>query len=146
MAKGFQVKFSVPELQQAMDKISAYDGRTAGKIEEAVSASTKAISKGAKQRVPVRSGKLKKSIGSRFDKKTVAGYVSAKTPYAHLVEFGAKTRTITSKSPMMIDENGIRRFAMSAKIPKRNEKPYMRPAFEDERPNLIKNITQAVKP
>ena len=146
MAKGFQVKFSVPELQQAMNKMSAYDGRTAGKIEDAVSTSTKAISKGAKQRAPVRSGKLKKSISSRFDKKTITGYVSAKTPYAHLVEFGAKARIITSKSTMMIDENGIRRFAMSAKIPKRNERPYMRPAFEAERGNLVKNITQAVQP
>jgi HK97 gp10 family phage protein len=119
---GFQVNFKVPELKDALSKLSAYDSKTAAKIEDAVSTSTKAIARGARKRVPIRTGDLKKSVTSRFDKNRVVGTVAAREPYAHLVEFG-------HKGPAPAGEH-----------------PYMRPAFEDERPNLVRNIAQAVKP
>jgi HK97 gp10 family phage protein len=129
VSRSFRVNFSVPELKQAMDNISAYDGRATGKIENAVSRATKNISKGARQRVPVASGELKKSIRSRFDKKSVTGYVSAKQYYSHMIEFGTKPHTIG---------NG--------QHPGTAARPYMRPAFEAEKPNLIRDIENAVKP
>jgi HK97 gp10 family phage protein len=119
---GFYVSFKVPELNEALSKLSAYDGKTAQKIEKAVSDSTKAISKGASRRVPIRTGDLKKNVTSRFDKNRVVGTVAAREPYAHLVEFG-------HKGPAPAGEH-----------------PFLRPAFEEERPNLVRNITQAVKP
>lgn len=125
MGRGFRVNFSVPELQTATQNLSAYDGRIAGKIEDAVSTATKNISTGARQRVPVRSGDLKKSIRSRFDKKSITGYVSAKQYYAHMIEFGVKA-------------------CPSKNIPARPAKPYMKPSFEAEKPKLINDIKQAV--
>ncbi len=129
MGRGFRVNFSVPELQQAVDKLSAYNGRAAARVEDAVSKATKNISKGAKSRVRVRTGKLKKSITSRFDKKSITGYVAAKTPYAHLIEFGARVHD----APPPFGKSWT------------TESPYMRPAFEQEKPTLIREITQAVK-
>ncbi|MPM69780.1 hypothetical protein SDC9_116728 [bioreactor metagenome] len=130
MGRGFRVNFSVPELQIALNQLSAYDGKTAAKIEDAVSRSTKNISKGAKSRVRVRTGKLKKSISSRFDKKSITGYVAAKTSYAHLIEFGAKVHN--ARPPFM-----------KSWTP---ESPYMRPSYEQEKPVLIRDIEKAVKP
>ncbi|HBR33188.1 MAG TPA: hypothetical protein DD734_01030, partial [Firmicutes bacterium] len=108
MSRGFRVYFDVPELEQTLGQLKAYDGKTALKVEEAVSASTKNIAKGARQRVPVRSGKLKKSIRSRFDKRAVTGYVQARQPHAHLVEFGAKGATVgpDSKKALKIPWSG----------------------------------------
>ena len=133
MARGFRVNFSVPEVKQTLNSISAFNARAALKIEDAVSKSTKAIRAGAARRVRRRTGALKKAIRSRFDKKSVIGYVSAKQPYAHLIEFGAKPhpakdprtgRPYTSYTPEM---------------------PFMRPAYEEEKPNLIRNLKEAVR-
>lgn len=153
MSRGFRINFSVPELSKTLSQISAYDGKTAIKIENAVRGSTKNICSGAKKRVPVRTGALKKSISSQFDQRTVTGYVAARKPHAHLVEFGAraaKTVPDTKKALKIPWLGGMgvggTYFAKSANIPARRERPYMRPAFEDEKPNLIRKIKEAVKP
>lgn len=144
---GFRINFSVPELSQTLNQISAYDGKTAMKIENVVQKSTHNIRDGAKQRVPVRSGDLKKSISARFDSRTITGYVAARKPYAHLVEFGAKGGTVKPKIKKALTVPGSETgFATRAKIPQRREHPFMRPAFENEKANLIKGLKEAVKP
>ncbi|HPT88466.1 MAG TPA: HK97 gp10 family phage protein [Bacillota bacterium] len=151
---GFRVNFSVPELSETLQQINKYNSQTAYKIEQQVSKSTKAIGRGAKQRVPVLSGDLKKSISTRFDAKTITGYIAARQPYAHLVEFGAKatvTKPTRQRKALKIPWQGGfgvggMYYAAKADIPQRRERPFMRPAFEDEKPNLIKGIKEAVKP
>ena len=146
--RGFYVDFKVPELEQELAKIGAYDTKTAARVEEAISTSTKNVAVGAKRRVAVRTGKLKKSIRASFNQKTMTGIVAAKAPYAHLIEFGAKPRTVkpNKQKALAIDEFGLRRYAKEARIPARVERPYLRPAFEEEKPNLIKNVKDAVNP
>lgn len=148
MANSFRVSMSVPEIGQTLNQIGLYDRKAALAVEQAVQSSTKAIGAGARQRVPVRSGALKKKIATRFENKGVTGIVAAKTPYAHLVEFGAKAVVIkpVNKKAMRIDENGIRRFATEVHVPQRAERPFLRPAFEDEKPALLKNLAKAVQP
>jgi HK97 gp10 family phage protein len=151
--RGFQINFSVPELGEAIRKVGAYDTKTAQKIENQVNKSTKNIANGARRRVPVRSGYLKKHISSRFDARSITGYVAAKAPHAHLVEFGAKAshEKPDRKKALKIPWHGGmgvggEYYAKSADIPARREHPYMRPAFEDEKPNLIRGVKEAVKP
>jgi HK97 gp10 family phage protein len=141
--RGFQVNFSVPELGEVLQKISAYDGKSRIRIEKAVEDSTKAIKEGAQSRVREKSGRLKKHITNRFNQKQCTGYVSAQTPYAHLVEFGHEGGMVKpyAKKALTIGDG----FAASANIPKVDEHPFMRPAFENEKPNLIKNIKEAVR-
>ena len=148
MSRGFRVNMSVPEIGKTLDQLSVYDGKARLRVEQTIQQSTKAIGAGAKQRVPVRSGKLKKKIGTRFEKRGATGVVAAKTPYAHLVEFGAKAAVVkpVNKKAMRIDANGIRRFATEVSIPARAERPFLRPAFENEKPTLIRNLAEAVKP
>lgn len=145
--RGFYVNFKVPEIAQALKQIDNYDGKTRLKVEEAVSTSTKAIRKGAIKRIRSATGYLKKHTVSNFIKKDIVGAIRAKAPHAHLVEFGARAATTKPKKEkaLTIDEFGLRRYAKVAKIPARVERPYMRPAYEDEKPNLIKKLSQAVK-
>lgn len=124
--RGFYVNFKVTELNEALKDMSKYDAKTAMKIEEAVSKSTKAIGKGARQRVAVDSDDLRKSIRTSFNVQKITGTISAKQYYAHFVEFGAKAN---------VEHN----------VPVRREKPYMRPSYEQEKENLIRNIKNAVK-
>jgi HK97 gp10 family phage protein len=156
----FRVYFSVPELNQALDQISAYDGRTAAKIENQVEKSTKNVKAGAVQRVPVRSGDLKKTISARFDRRTISGYVKAGrypgaqkggVPYAHLVELGAGPVTIKSKTPLRIappgaEAAGLNEFSYTVNIPARGKQPFMEPAFNAEKPDLIRGLKEAVQP
>lgn len=150
--RGFRVNFSVPELGETLSKISAYDGRTAQQIENAVQNSTKKIKEGARRRVPRRKGDLEKSITTRFNRKSVTGAVVARKPYAHLVELGAKATTVKpkTKKALKIPWSGLgvegANFAASAHIPQRRARPYMRPSFEEEKPNLIRGLKEAVQP
>lgn len=156
------------ELRKALDSIALYDRKSFKRIEQAVEDGAKAIESGAKRRVPVRSGKLKKSIFSRLDKKEVAGYVGAKAPHAHLVEHGVKEKTVDLKDPDTLSKRrqrkgvtvmplkgaapstkeGVRNtgFATKITIPARAKRPFMTPAFEEERPKIVRSFEQAVQP
>lgn len=156
MARGFRVSMSVPELGEAIHKIGAYNTKAAQRIEDAVESSTRAIAAGERQRVSVRTGRLKKAISSRFTRKTVSGLAIARKPYAHLVEFGAKAATAKpkkAKAMKIVDKEMVAgtggqfgtAFASSAHIPSRRARPFARPAFEAEKPNLLRKIAEAVK-
>lgn len=146
--RGFRVTMAVPEIQQALDQISIYDTKSALRVEQAIATSTKAIGAGAKQRVSVHTGKLKKKISTRFENKGATGVVSAKTPYAHLIEFGAKSAVERPKTKKVLKlySPGAIFFSKIAHIPARAPRPFMRPAFEDEKPNLISELEKAVQP
>jgi hypothetical protein len=69
-----------------------------------------------------------------------------------LVEFGHKGGTAKPetkkalKIPWRGTGTGGENFAANADIPSVRERPYMRPAFENEKPSLIRGIKEAVKP
>lgn len=150
--KGFYINVSAPELETEIKKVGAYDGKTRLKIEEAFRESLKNIKNGAQRRVPKRTGELRKSITYGFRRKDMSGYVAARKPYAHLVEFGAKGASAKPKNkkaltvPWAGTGTGGINLSASADIPARRERPYMRPAYEDEKPELLKSIKEAVKP
>ena len=151
MSGGFRINVKVPELESAISKIGTYGGRTALKVENAISDSTKEIGRGAKNRIRSVTGNLKKSIATKFNKNSCTGEVMARSPkgnHAHLIEFGVKASVAkpTSKKVMAIDVHGQRFFRKRARIPARAARPFMKPAFEEEKPNLIRNVTKAVQP
>jgi HK97 gp10 family phage protein len=120
--RGFYVNFKVPELEAAIKNISKYDARTRIKMESVIRSSTKSIKSGVLKRINDKTGYLRKHTVDNFNNKSLTGVVKEKAPHAHLVEFGHK------------GPNPAR------------EHPTMRPAFEDEKPRLIKGLSEAVKP
>lgn len=148
MAGNFRVNVKVPELESAMSKIGAYNGKMALRVEEAISNSTKAIGRGARNRVRSVSGTLKKSIKTKFNKKGCYGEIYSTAPHAHLIEMGVKRSKVEAGKgkflPLSVGENVF--FRKKATIPARPARPFLKPAFEEEKPNLIRNIEKAVKP
>ena len=142
----FYAKVSSNDLTKALDNISAWDGKTRLGVENALQGSTKNIAKGAKQRVAMRSGKLKKSIKTGFDRRKPEGTVRAKTAYAHIVEFGSKAYVTQpkSKKALTISSGGKTFIRKSAKIPARKGRPFIKPAFEQEEPKLVSNIKKVL--
>jgi len=127
-----------------LSRFESYDSTTQDKIRASVLSSLNNIKAGARRRVRVRSGMLMKNITSTFDSKTASGKVSAKSPHAHLLEFGAKGVLVRPKNKKALHFKGG--YSAKANIPARSARPFMRPAFEEEKPSLIKNVTEAVKP
>lgn len=146
--KTFYVTAKCPELEAAISQLSAYDGRTAKRIEDAVESSTKAISQGAKSRVAVRSGKTKKSITSKFNRQKITGEVYTKRPTAHLLEYGTRAHDIPKDTPGKTSKPLYFKGGFVQKVhhPGAGARPFMRPSYEDERPRLIRKISEAVKP
>ena len=140
----FTVNLGIKDLERKLAEINNYGTQAQAKIHSAVQTSTTNIMLGAKRRVPVKSGELVKNITMKYDGAKNIGVVKAKSPHAHLIEYGVKAvhETPSTKKALKIGD----RFAASANIPARKEHPFMRPAFEDEKPNLIKNIEAAIKP
>jgi HK97 gp10 family phage protein len=87
-------------------------------VEAAIEKGVKNIGEAAQKRVPVRSGKLKKSGRAKFDKASLTGTASFGARYAHIVEFG------------------------SVKSPAR---PFLFPSFQEEAPNIEKEIREAME-
>lgn len=148
MAGNFRVNVKVPELENAISKIGAYNGKMALRVEAAISKSVKAVGRGAKRRAAFDGGYLRKSIRTSFNFKTCVGKVSAYAPHAHLIEFGVKRSKVEAGKgkflPLSVGENVF--FRKKATIPARPARPFMKPAFEEEKPNLIRNVERAVKP
>lgn len=113
------IEFDRPSVKQALGNFSNYDTKTRRRIAAAIEKSMKAVERGAERRVPVRTSELKKHITTSFDPRTMKASIMANEFYAHFSEFGTKTEAA---------------------------QPYMRPAYEAERPNLIKGIKDAVQP
>ena len=146
----FQIKITPAnkELREAIGSISAYDGKARLRIEDAVETTVKEMSRTAKALVPVKTGTLKKSVFWSFQRKTVVGYFGAKAPYAHLIELGAKAsiEKPKEKKALMIAAAGNLQYAASAKIPSRGAHPFIRPAYEQGRPEFIRRLKEAVQP
>ncbi|RGY66050.1 MULTISPECIES: HK97-gp10 family putative phage morphogenesis protein [Bacteria] len=142
----FYAKVTSNDLTKALGSISAWDGKTRLAVENALQNGTKAVARGAKQRVAQRSGKLKKSIKTGFDRRKPEGMVRAKTPYAHIVEFGSKSYTLRAKNKKALTIPGGSALVLrkSAKIPARKGRPFIEPSFEAEEPKIVSSMKKVL--
>lgn len=144
MAKKFWVNTSRNSaVTKAIKDIEKYSAKVQGNIRSSIKTSTINVMAGAKNRVPVRTGALKKTIDSELAKDGLSGYVFAKSPLAHLIEFGASAAYIKPKKAKALKIGD--RYVSHAVVPERKAKPFMRPAADKEKLNLEKNIREAVK-
>ncbi|MDR3565580.1 MAG: HK97 gp10 family phage protein [Negativicutes bacterium] len=140
----FTINLGIGDLQRSLGAFQTYDAQTQARLQSTVQSSTSAIMLGAKRRARVRSGQLVKNITMSYDGVKNVGIVRAKSPHAHLVEYGARAATERPKNKKALTVGDG--FAASANIPARQAYPFMRPAFEDEKPNLVRGTETAVKP
>ncbi|MDR3349326.1 MAG: HK97 gp10 family phage protein [Acidaminococcales bacterium] len=131
-----------------MDSIGKYDYKVQLVAEEAINKGIKNISRLAKNRVPVRSGKLKKSGRSRFDKKNMSGRAQFNASYAHIVEFGAKGHKVKPKNKKAMTVKGQGETTLTSKeasVPALPARPFLFPSFQEEVPSIEKEIREAMK-
>lgn len=144
-----QIRIEVEGIEKAIAQIKAYQGKAQIEAENALQDGAKAIMKKAKARVPVRSGRLKRSGRTRFQRNKMLAQAAFYAPHAHLVEFGAKATTVKPKRAKALEivdgGHGILRYAQKARIPTRREKPFLVPSALEEFPKIEKRIEGALK-
>lgn len=143
--KGFVINLGINDLNRTLAQFRSYDEQTQEKLRACVQKSTSNIMLGAKRRVHVKSGNLVKGIAMTYNASKNTGEVRAKSSHAHLVEFGARAVHEVPDKAKALKVPGGNGFAASANIPARAAKPFLRPAFEAEKANLIQSMTEAVK-
>ena len=155
------------DVNRTIGDMRKYSAKTYSRIEKAVDASVRAISRRGKRNAPRgRTGALRNSIRSMLmerNKYGPEGWSFVKggkhgAPHAHLIERGAKASVARprpkgkgGKQAMTILNRGafigpfsIRNFAMSARIPARRPRPFLGPAYEAEKQNTINRIKAAI--
>lgn len=144
----FVVNLGINDLQRSLGAFKTYDAKTQDKLRSTVQTSTANIMLGAKRRVRVKSGDLIQHITMTYDGARNIGTARAKSPHAHLVEYGARAVVEHPEQKKALHSAALTGtgFAASVHIPARPAYPYMRPAFEDEKPNLVRSTEAAIKP
>ena len=99
------------------------------------------------QRVPVDTGRLKRSIRQRFNASRLEGQVYSNEPHAHLVEFGARAVIIRPKrkKALRIPLADGYKFTKIAVVPKRAGKPFLKPAYDSVEPQIIQDVKKALR-
>lgn len=147
MGRSYITTLSNEELTKCLKQINMFDGKARLGVEKALHEGAKRVRRGAAKRVAIRSGTLKRSIRSGFSKTRLEGIVRAKQPYAHLVEYGAQAcfAKPKKKKALRMSINGKTSFSKSAKIPQRQARPFLGPAFEEEAPRIIADVKKEIE-
>ena len=138
-------------LDEAIKKVKMYDAHTMMGLEDIISNSGKAIAKEARIRVPMRTGKLKKSIRSSFKPKRLESIVyNTRTlaPHGHFIEFGVAATTIKPKRRKFLkipSSSGNHFTNKPIHIPARSARPFMNPAYQSEKPRIEARIKKLLR-
>lgn len=148
MSRGFKIYAKVDGLKEAVESIKFYDTKAQLGVSDAISNGVKKINRLAKQRVRVRTGKLKKSGRSSFDKKTLAGKVAFRSPIAHLEEFGAKASKLAPKNKKALTigggSTGPVKLSKKATVPARAGRPFLFPSYQETKGEIESDIKEAI--
>lgn len=141
-------KTKITGLKETLNKIDAYSKKLGDSADKELTKSANNIANTAKTNAPVgKTGALGNSIyastGIRFSK---AVYVSA--PYAAYVEFGTGSNVFKDPGGFNYSPE-LREYAMEFFVSgkgKMKASPYLFPAYEAEKVELIKNIRKVIIP
>ena len=99
------------------------------------------------QRVPKDTGRLRKSLKTRFSSSRLEGQVYSAESHAHLVEIGARAVIVRSKRKKALRfplADGYR-FSKIAVVPRRMGKPFLKPAYDYAEPQIIQDVKKALR-
>lgn len=145
------IKVDVRNIRTLKITIRELNNNSAKNIKRCVTKSTYQIERKAKinlaKNKSVKTGHLRRSLNSNIKntgKKTI-GEVSTNVFYAYFVEGGTKAHIIKAKRKKALYWQGAKHPVKSVKHPGSKAKPYLIPAFDEERTNFEKEIRKAVE-
>ena len=143
------IKVDAKDLDRFTVKIKekAMKGNETG-IRKAIQKSCLSIKKEAIQNITsnesIKTGHLRRSIA--FKTTMTEGIVhTSNVKYARVVEDGSKSHIIRAKNKKALYWQGASHPVKQVKHPGTKAKPYLIPAFEDEKPKFIENLKEVIK-
>lgn len=164
-----QVQVDIRDVKNILRNYKAFDVAVQAHLEKVTNNSLGKVARGAKQRVSSRGVRTnakgrKLDIKSRittqrakFSKGRTGGIVWSKAPHSHLVEFGTKAHALTKGTTNSAKRalSGKKRFVLviggnpvsgtHVMHPGSKPKPFLQPAYLQERGNYISAVKSAVK-
>ena len=141
MAFKVSARIDRSELDNLEKQIRIFDVRSRARIYDAVSNATKATGKSARSRIRNKTGTLKKRIRTRMDRNLAIGYVETKAPHSHLIEYGTQRHSL-GKGIKRINGEPVTGDVIH---PGSKPFPFMRPAYDQEAPKLIKDVKEILR-
>lgn len=92
----------------------------------------------------VKTGHLRRSIAHKV-KATEGEVHTSNLVYAPVVEKGTRAHTIKAKNDKALYWKGASHPVRSVKHPGTKPKPYLMPAFEEEKPKFIENLKKVIE-
>ena len=118
------------------------------KIQQAVNKSGLSIERQAKSNLTangsVKTGHLRRSTQAKFGKLEATIHTS-NVKYAPWVEKGTGAHTIRPKRKKALYWKGAKHPVRSVNHPGSKAKPFLIPAFEQEKPKFLQNLKEAIK-
>lgn len=163
------IQVDIKDVKTVMRNYKAFDVAVQAQLEKVTNRSLGKVARGAKQRVSSRGVRTnakgrKLDIKSRittqrakFSKGRTGGIVWSKAPHSHLVEFGTKAHALTKgttnserrakggKKQLVMVINGNPVSGTHIMHPGSKAKPFLQPAYLQERGNYIDAVKSAVK-
>lgn len=163
------IQADIKDVKNIMRNYKVFDEKVQMQLEKLTNRSLGKISRGAKQRVN-SSGVRKNASGRKVDLKSritvqraklskgrAGGRVWSKAPHSHLVEFGTKAHALTKgttndakrtrggRKTLVMVVNGNPVSGKHIMHPGSQPKPFLQPAYLQERGNYLDAIKTAVK-
>ena len=138
------IRIDTSELDRFSVDVGKLSDKTKGNVQKVLNNTGFKIETKAKGNVPVDPGHLRRGIPTKIGDMEVIVHTS-NIKYARGVEFGTRPHLIKPKNKKALYWKGAKHPVKSVRHPGSKAKPYLIPAFESEKDNLIKNLKEVIE-
>ncbi|ANC77178.1 hypothetical protein ABE65_010340 [Fictibacillus phosphorivorans] len=139
-----KIDFELKGLEALINNIKDYEINKKTDVSNIVKDTALKIQANAKQRTPVKSGTLKRSIGIDLAPDEMSAEIGTNEEYAPHVEFGTAPRTISTKDSSTLSD-GKQIYGKEVKHPGTKAQPFLFPAYEQEIPEYKSKLAEALR-
>ena len=138
------IKIDTSELDKFVVEITNLNDKTKDNVQKVLNNTGFKIETKAKGNVPVDTGHLRRGITTKIGDMEVIVHTS-NIKYARGVEFGTRPHLIKPKNKKALYWKGAKHPVKTVNHPGSKAKPYLIPAFESEKDNLIKDLKEVIE-
>jgi HK97 gp10 family phage protein len=138
------IRIDTSELDRFSVDVGKLSDKTKGNVQKVLNNTGFKIETKAKGNVPVDTGHLRRGITTKIGDMEVIVHTS-NIKYARGVEFGTRPHLIKPKNKKALYWKGAKHPVKSVNHPGSKAKPYLIPAFESEKDNLIKDLKEVIE-
>ena len=138
------IRIDTSELDKFAVEITNLNDKTKDNVQKVLNNTGFKIEAKAKGNVPVDTGHLRRCITTKIGDMEVIVHTS-NIKYARGVEFGTRPHLIKPKNKKALYWKGAKHPVKSVNHPGSKAKPYLIPAFESEKDNLIKDLKEVIE-